>query len=263
MSRKIGFDHDLYIKMQSKHIAERRQEIGGRLYLEMGGKLYDDMHASRVLPGFTPDNKISMLRQLKDEIEILVCVSALDLQRQKRRADLDITYEDDVLRLIDVFREGGFLVENVVMTQLADDNALAFAFKERLERLGLKVARHRIIEGYPSNTKLVLSEDGFGRNDYVEVSRDLIVVTAPGPGSGKLATCLSQVYHDNKRGIEAGYAKFETFPIWNLPLEHPVNLAYQAATADLEDINLIDPYHLAAHGVQVTSYNRDTETSRY
>ena len=260
MSRKIGFDHDLYIKMQSKHIAERRQEIGGRLYLEMGGKLYDDMHASRVLPGFTPDNKISMLRQLKDEIEILVCVSALDLQRQKRRADLDITYEDDVLRLIDVFREGGFLVENVVMTQLADDNALAFAFKERLERLGLKVARHRIIEGYPSNTKLVLSEDGFGRNDYVEVSRDLIVGTAPGPGSGKLATCLSQVYHDNKRGIDAGYAKFETFPIWNLPLEHPVNLAYQAATADLEDINLIDPYHLAAHGVQVTSYNRDTET---
>ncbi|MCI6583573.1 MAG: DUF1846 domain-containing protein [Mobiluncus sp.] len=263
MSQEIGFDRQKYIKMQSEHIAERRRNIAGdngRLYLEMGGKLFDDFHASRVLPGFTPDNKIAMLRELKDEIEILVCLNGKDLQRQKVRADLGITYEDDVLRLIDVFREGGFLVKNVVMTQLEDDNAIALAFMERLERLGLKVARHRTIVGYPSNTKLVLSEDGFGRNDYVELERDLIVVTAPGPGSGKLATCLSQVYHDHKRGINSGYAKFETFPIWNLPLEHPVNLAYEAATADLDDLNLIDPYHLAAYGQQVTSYNRDMET---
>lgn len=263
MSQKIGFDHDLYIKMQSQHIARRRREIAGddgRLYLEMGGKLFDDMHASRVLPGFTPDNKIAMLHHIKDEIEILVCLNAKDLQRQKVRADLGITYEDDVLRLVDVFREGGFLVNNVVMTQFEDDNALAWAFKERLERLGLKVARHRVIPGYPTNTKKILSDEGFGRNDYVEVERDLVVITAPGPGSGKLATALSQVYQDNKRGIKAGYAKFETFPIWNLPLEHPVNLAYEAATVDLDDINLIDPYHLAAYGEQVTSYNRDMET---
>lgn len=263
MVLKIGFDRQKYIKMQSEHIKERREKIAGengRLYLEMGGKLFDDYHASRVLPGFTPDNKIAMLRELKDEIEILVCVSALDLQRQKIRADLGITYEDDVLRLVDVFRENGFLVKNVVMTRLEDDNATAMAFKERLERLGLKVARHRIIPGYPTNTQLVLSDEGLGRNDYVELERDLIVVTAPGPGSGKLATCLSQVYHDNRRGIKARYAKFETFPIWNLPLEHPVNLAYEAATADLDDINLIDPYHLAAYGKQVTSYNRDMET---
>lgn len=263
MPQKIGFDRQKYIKMQSEHIAARRREIAGdqgRLYLEMGGKLFDDYHASRVLPGFTPDNKIAMLRELKNEIEIIVCVCALDLTRQKIRADLGITYEDDVLRLIDVFRESGFLVKNVVMTQLEDDNVPALAFKERLERLGLKVARHRIIPGYPSDTKLVLSEAGFGRNDYVELERNLIVVTAPGPGSGKLATCLSQVYHDHERGINARYAKFETFPIWNLPLEHPVNLAYEAATADLDDINLIDPYHLAAYGQQVTSYNRDMET---
>ncbi len=263
MTNKIGFDRQKYIKMQSEHIAQRRREIAGddgRLYLEMGGKLFDDYHASRVLPGFTPDNKIAMLRELKDEIEILVCVSALDLQRQKIRADLGITYEDDVLRLIDVFRESGFLVKNVVMTRLEDDNVPALAFKERLERLGLKVARHRIIPGYPTDTQLVLSDKGLGRNDYVELERNLIVVTAPGPGSGKLATCLSQVYHDHQRGINARYAKFETFPIWNLPLEHPVNLAYEAATADLDDINLIDPYHLAAYGKQVTSYNRDMET---
>lgn len=263
MPQKIGFDRQKYIKMQSEHIMERRRKIAGdngRLYLEMGGKLFDDYHASRVLPGFTPDNKIAMLRELKDEIEILVCVSALDLQRQKIRADLGITYEDDVLRLIDVFRESGFLVKNVVMTRLEDDNVPALAFKERLERLGLKVARHRIIAGYPTDTQLVLSDNGFGRNEYVEVERNLIVVTAPGPGSGKLATCLSQVYHDHQRGINARYAKFETFPIWNLPLEHPVNLAYEAATADLDDINLIDPYHLAAYGQQVTSYNRDMET---
>lgn len=260
---RLGFDREKYIKMQSEHIAARRQEIAGdsgRLYLEMGGKLYDDMHASRVMPGFTPDNKISMLAEIRDDIEILVCLNAIDLKRQKIRADLGITYEDDVLRLIDIFREGGFLVSHVVMTQFEDDNSIAFAFKERLERLGLKVARHRIIPGYPSNIDVVLSDEGFGKNDYIHITRDLVVVTAPGPGSGKMATCLSQVYHDNKRGIRAGYAKFETFPIWNLPLEHPINLAYEAATADLDDINLIDPYHLAAHGKQVTSYNRDMET---
>ncbi|MDY2941834.1 MAG: DUF1846 domain-containing protein [Varibaculum sp.] len=263
MPHNTGFDRQKYINMQSEHIAQRRREIAGengRLYLEMGGKLFDDFHAARVLPGFTPDNKIAMLRELREEIEILVCLNAKDLQRQKIRADLGITYEDDVLRLIDVFREGGFEVNNVVMTQLEDDNSLAWAFKDRLERLGLRVARHRTIPGYPSNTALVLSDEGFGRNDYVELERNLIVVTAPGPGSGKLATCLSQVYHDHRRGINAGYAKFETFPIWNLPLEHPVNLAYEAATADLDDLNLIDPYHLAAYNKQATSYNRDLET---
>ncbi|MCI7305077.1 MAG: DUF1846 domain-containing protein [Trueperella sp.] len=245
--------------MQSAHIRERREQIGGKLYLEMGGKLFDDNHASRVLPGFTPDNKIVMLEQIKDQIEILVCLNAKDIQRQKKRADLQIPYEEDVLRLVDVFRERGFLVENVVMTQLEAGNRQAHQFSDRLERLGLKVAHHYTIPGYPSNTKLIVSEEGLGRNDYVQTSRDLIVVTAPGPGSGKLATCLSQIYHEFKRGIRAGYAKFETFPIWNVALEHPVNLAYEAATADLEDNNVIDPYHLAAYGKQVTSYNRDVD----
>ncbi len=245
--------------MQSAHIRERREQIGGKLYLEMGGKLFDDNHASRVLPGFTPDNKIVMLEQIKDQIEILVCLNAKDIQRQKKRADLQIPYEEDVLRLVDVFRERGFLVENVVMTQLEAGNRQAHQFSDRLERLGLKVAHHYTIPGYPSNTKLIVSEEGLGRNDYVQTSRDLIVVTAPGPGSGKLATCLSQIYHEFKRGIRAGYAKFETFPIWNVVLEHPVNLAYEAATADLEDNNVIDPYHLAAYGKQVTSYNRDVD----
>ncbi|MHA2790085.1 DUF1846 domain-containing protein [Corynebacterium sp. S7] len=259
MPHAIGFDRERYIEMQSEQINKRREEIGGKLYLEMGGKLFDDMHASRVLPGFTPDNKIAMLERIKDDVEIMVCINAYDLVRQKKRADLGITYEDDVLRLIDVFRERGFLVENVVMTQLEEGNVQAEEFVERLNRLGLKTARHRVIPGYPTDTARIVSEEGFGRNDYVETSRDVIVMTAPGPGSGKLATCLSQVYHEHKRGIAAGYAKFETFPIWNLPLEHPVNLAYEAATADLDDINLIDPYHLAAYDKRVTSYNRDVE----
>lgn len=257
--RRIGFDRAKYIDLQSQHIQERRREIGGKLYLEMGGKLFDDLHASRVLPGFTPDNKIAMLERIKDETEILVCFNAKDLERNKVRADLGITYEDDVLRLVDVFRERGFLVEHVVVTQLEDANHRALAFLEKLERLGLKVARHRVIPGYPHATARIVSEEGFGRNEWSQTTRDLVVVTAPGPGSGKLATCLSQVYHDHQRGIPSSYAKFETFPIWDLPLEHPVNVAYEAATADLDDINLIDPFHLAAHGEQVTSYNRDVE----
>ncbi|WP_281170705.1 DUF1846 domain-containing protein [Brevibacterium album] len=254
-----GFDRERYIALQSEHIRARRREIGGKLYLEMGGKLFDDMHASRVLPGFTPDNKIAMLEQLRDELEIVIAVNARDLQRQKVRADLGITYEEDVLRLVDVFRQHGFLVENVVFTQLESDNHAGLAFRRRLERLGLRTARHRVIPGYPTDTRRVVSEAGFGLNEYVETSRDLVVMTAPGPGSGKLATCLSQIYHDHQRGISSGYAKFETFPVWNLPLEHPVNLAYEAATADLDDINVIDPFHLHAYGKQVTSYNRDVE----
>ncbi|GAA1124610.1 DUF1846 domain-containing protein [Citricoccus alkalitolerans] len=256
---RTGFDRDRYIDLQSRHIEERRQEIGGKLYLEMGGKLFDDHHASRVMPGFTPDNKIAMLERIKDELEILVCLNAKDLERQKVRADLGIPYEEDVLRLIDVFRERGFLVQHVVLTQLEDSNQVAQSFSERLERLGLTVARHRVIPGYPQDTRRIVSEEGFGLNDYSETTRDVVVVTAPGPGSGKLATCLSQVYHDHARGIASGYAKFETFPIWNLTLDHPVNLAYEAATADLDDINLIDPFHLDAYGEQVTSYNRDVE----
>jgi len=256
---RIGLDREKYIELQSRHIQQRREEIGGKLYLEMGGKLFDDHHASRVLPGFTPDNKIAMLERLRDELEILVCLNAKDLERQKVRADLGITYEDDVLRLIDVFRERGFLVENVVLTQLEEKNHIALAFIERLQRLGLTVARHGVIPGYPQDTARIVSEQGFGANEYTITSRDLIVVTAPGPGSGKLATCLSQIYHDHQRGIPSGYAKFETFPIWDLPLEHPVNLAYESATADLDDLNLIDPFHLAAYGTQVTSYNRDVE----
>ncbi|MBP3088238.1 DUF1846 domain-containing protein [Corynebacterium sp. sy017] len=245
--------------MQSQHIQQRREEIGGKLYLEMGGKLFDDLHASRVLPGFSPDNKIAMLDRIKDELEILICLNAKDLQRNKMRADLDISYEDDVLRLIDVFRERGFLVENVVLTQMEEDNHKAAQFRERLIRLGVKVARHRVIEGYPSNIEHIVSEEGLGRNEYAHTTRDLVVVTAPGPGSGKLATCLSQIYHEHRRGINAGYAKFETFPIWNLPLEHPVNLAYEAATVDLADANVIDHFHLSAYGTSSVNYNRDVE----
>ncbi|MGO1885543.1 MAG: DUF1846 domain-containing protein [Citricoccus sp.] len=258
-ARPVGFDRGRYVDLQSRHIAERRQEIGGKLYLEMGGKLFDDHHASRVMPGFTPDNKIAMLERIKDELEILICLNAKDLERQKVRADLGIPYEEDVLRLVDVFRERGFLVQHVVLTQLEDSNQVALAFAERLDRLGLTVARHRVIPGYPQDTHRIVSEEGFGLNEFAETTRDVVVVTAPGPGSGKLATCLSQVYHEHARGTAAGYAKFETFPIWNLPLDHPVNLAYEAATADLDDINLIDPFHLAAYGEQVTSYNRDVE----
>jgi len=255
----LGFDREKYIELQSQHIKERRAEIGGKLYLEMGGKLFDDLHASRVLPGFTPDNKIAMLEQIRDELEILICINAKDLERHKMRADLGISYEDDVLRLVDVFRDRGFLVEHVVITQMEDDNRLAVAFAERLQRLGLKVARHRVIPGYPTNLDLIVSPEGFGRNEYAETTRDLVVVTAPGPGSGKLATCLSQVYHEHRRGVNAGYAKFETFPVWNLPLEHPVNLAYEAATVDLNDANVIDHFHLSAHGEQTVNYNRDVE----
>ena len=259
MTHKIGFDREKYIELQSKHIHARREEIGGKLYLEMGGKLFDDMHASRVLPGFTPDNKIAMLERIKEDVEILICINAKDISRQKVRADLGILYEDDLLRLVDAFRSRGFLVENIVMTQLEEGNSQAEAFIEKAERLGLKVARHRVIPGYPTNTDLIVSEEGFGRNEFAETSRDLVVVTAPGPGSGKLATALSQVYHEHQRGNNAGYAKFETFPIWNLPLEHPVNLAYEAATVDLNDSNIIDHFHLSAHGESTVNYNRDVE----
>lgn len=259
MTQKIGFDREKYIELQSKHIHARREEIGGKLYLEMGGKLFDDMHASRVLPGFTPDNKIAMLERIKEDVEILICINAKDISRQKVRADLGILYEDDLLRLVDVFRSRGFLVENIVMTQLEEGNSQAEAFIDKAERLGLKVARHRVIPGYPTNTDLIVSEEGFGRNEFAETSRDLVVVTAPGPGSGKLATALSQVYHEHQRGNNAGYAKFETFPIWNLPLEHPVNLAYEAATVDLNDSNIIDHFHLSAHGESTVNYNRDVE----
>ncbi|MDN6130925.1 MAG: DUF1846 domain-containing protein, partial [Corynebacterium casei] len=259
MTHAQGFDREKYILLQSEHINNRRAEIGGRLYLEMGGKLFDDMHASRVLPGFTPDNKIAMLQRIKDDVEILVCINAKDVARQKVRADLGILYEDDVLRLIDIFRERGFLVDNVVITQFEDSNEQAVALVERLTRLGLKVSKHRTIPGYPTNTDLIVSEEGLGRNEYAEVSRDLVVVTAPGPGSGKLATALSQVYHELNDGKKAGYAKFETFPVWNLPLEHPVNLAYEAATVDLNDANVIDHFHLKAHGDSAVNYNRDVE----
>ncbi|WP_308806553.1 DUF1846 domain-containing protein [Actinotignum urinale] len=257
-SHAIGFDREKYIQLQSQEIRKRREAINGKLYLEMGGKLFDDYHASRVLPGFTPDNKITMLGELRDELEIVVACNARDL-RAKTRADLGITYEEETLRLIDVFREAGFFVNNVVLTQWEDDNENAKDFRRRLKRLGMKVSRHRRINGYPSNTSLIMSEAGFGKNDYVETERNLIIVTAPGPGSGKLATCLSQLYQDHQRGLESNYAKFETFPVWNLPLDHPVNLAYEAATADLDDVNMIDPFHLVAYGIQTVNYNRDVE----
>lgn len=256
---KIGFDREKYILLQSQHIAARRDAIGGKLYLEMGGKLFDDFHAARVLPGFTPDNKIAMLEQLRDEIEILIAVNTMDLERQKIRADLGISYADDVLRLVDVFRERGFLVENVVLTRADCDPRIATEFRERLTKLGLKVSFHYSIDGYPTDVQRIVSDAGFGRNEYAETSRNLIIVTAPGPGSGKLATALSQVYHEHQRGVNAGYAKFETFPIWNLPLDHPVNIAYEAATADLDDVNLIDPFHLEVYGKKCVNYNRDVE----
>ena len=255
----VGFDRKRYIALQSEHIRERQRRIGGRLYLEMGGKLFDDMHAARVLPGFDPDTKIAMLEELRDELEIVIAVNAHDLQRHKVRADLGITYEEEVLRLVDAFRSRGFVVENVVLTQLDDDDQSGHGFRNRLERLGLRTVRHRTIPGYPTDVARIVGEEGFGRNEAFEPTRDLIVLTAPGPGSGKLATCLSQIYHDHGRGISSGYAKFETFPVWDLPLEHPVNLAYEAATADLDDLNVIDPFHLRAYGEQATSYNRDVE----
>ena len=256
---RIGFDRDKYLHMQSERIAERRTQFGGRLYLEFGGKLIDDMHASRVLPGFTPDNKIVMLAELADEVEIVMAVNAKHLARNKVRADLGIPYEDDLLRHIDAFRSYGLYVGSVVVTQWTDDNRQAQDFKRKLEALGITVYRHFPIPGYPGDVARIVSAEGYGRNEYIETKRDLVVVTAPGPGSGKMATCLSQIYHDHQRGISSGYAKFETFPIWNLPLDHPVNIAYEAATADLDDVNMIDPFHLAAHGVQTVNYNRDVE----
>lgn len=254
----LGFDNNKYLQMQSEHIRERIAKFGGKLYLEFGGKLYDDHHASRVLPGFEPDSKLQMLLQLKDQVEMVIAINAADIEKNKIRGDLGITYDRDVIRLIGIFRDFGLYVSSVVLTRYSGQ-ALAKAFQERLEGMGIRVYHHFAIEGYPSNTAHVVSEDGFGLNEYIETSRELVVVTAPGPGSGKLATCLSQVYHENKRGIKAGYAKFETFPIWNVPLNHPVNLAYEAATADLNDVNMIDPFHLDAYGITTVNYNRDVE----
>ena len=254
----IAFDNDKYLQTQSEHIRQRIGQFGGKLYLEFGGKLYDDNHASRVLPGFQPDSKLKMLIQLKDQVEMVIAINAADIEKNKVRGDLGITYDRDVIRLIDVFRDFGLYVSSVVLTRF-NEQAAAKAFQSRLEGMGVKVYHHYAIEGYPSNTSYVVSDDGFGRNEYIETSRELVVVTAPGPGSGKLATCLSQLYHEHKRGMKAGYAKFETFPVWNLPLNHPVNLAYEAATADLSDVNMIDPFHLDAYGVTTVNYNRDVE----
>ena len=255
---KIGFDNDKYVQLQSQHIRERIAKFGGKLYLEFGGKLFDDFHASRVLPGFKPDSKLKMLLNLKEQAEIVVVISAESLEKKKVRGDLGITYDLDVLRLIDAFRSVELFVGSVVLTQYREQT-LAKQFEEKLTSLGIKVYRHYPIEGYPYDVSRIVSDDGYGVNDYIETSRSLIVVTAPGPGSGKMATCLSQLYHDHKRGIKAGYAKFETFPIWNIPLKHPVNMAYEAATADLNDVNMIDPFHLEAYGVTTVNYNRDVE----
>ena len=253
-----GFDNQKYLTMQSQHIQERIAQFGGKLYLEFGGKLFDDFHASRVLPGFEPDSKIRMLAQMKDKAEIILVINAADIEKNKVRGDLGITYDSDVLRLIDAFRGMDLYVGSVVVTQYAGQQA-ADLFQKRLESLGVRVYRHYPIAGYPHNIAQIVSDDGFGKNDYVETTRPLVVITAPGPGSGKMATCLSQLYHEHKRGIVAGYAKFETFPIWNLPLKHPVNLAYEAATADLDDVNMIDPFHLEAYGKTAVNYNRDVE----
>lgn len=256
--KKIGFDNDKYIATQSAHIKERIAHFGGKLYLEFGGKLFDDYHASRVLPGFAPDSKVRMLCQMKDDAEIVIVISAGDIEKNKVRSDLGITYDVDVLRLIDAFRGIGLYVGSVVITQYAGQ-AAADAFKKRLTALGMPVYMHYPIAGYPGNVPLIVSDEGYGRNEYIETTRPLVVITAPGPGSGKMATCLSQLYHEHKRGVTAGYAKFETFPIWNLPLKHPVNLAYEAATADLNDVNMIDPFHLETYGVTTVNYNRDVE----
>ena len=253
-----GFDNDKYLQMQSQHILERINKFGGKLYLEFGGKLFDDYHAARVLPGFAPDSKIRMLEKLKDRAEIIITINAGDIEKNKVRGDIGITYDLDVLRLIDAFRGFGLFVGSVVLTRYTGQPS-ADAFKNKLENLGIPVYKHYSIEGYPSNLKLIVSENGYGKNEYIKTSRELVVVTAPGPGSGKLATCLSQLYHEHKRGVQAGYAKFETFPIWNIPLKHPVNLAYEAATADLNDVNMIDPFHLEAYGETCVNYNRDVE----
>ena len=256
--RKVGFDSQKYIRLQSERIRERISQFGGKLYLEFGGKLFDDYHASRVLPGFEPDNKIKMLLELRDQAEIVIAICAGDIEKNKRRGDLGITYDADVMRLIDIFRGFGLYVGSIVITQYADQPAAA-VFEKRMTALGLRVYRHYPIPNYPADLRLVVSDEGYGRNDYIETTRQLIIVTAPGPGSGKMATCLSQLYHEHKRGVKAGYAKFETFPIWNLPLKHPVNLAYEAATADLADVNMIDPFHLEAYGETTVNYNRDIE----
>ncbi len=255
---KIGFDNEKYLKMQSEHIRDRINHFDNKLYLEFGGKLFDDYHAARVLPGFEPDSKLKLLMQLSDQAEIVIVISAGDIEKNKVRGDLGITYDTDVLRLMDSFKEKGLFVGSVVITQYAGQNS-ANLFKTRLEKLGIKVYTHYSIEGYPSNIPLIVSDEGYGKNDYIETSRPLVIITAPGPGSGKMATCLSQLYHEHKRGIHAGYAKFETFPIWNIPLKHPVNLAYEAATADLNDVNMIDPFHLDAYGITTVNYNRDVE----
>ena len=255
---KIGFDNNKYLTMQSEHIKERIGQFGQKLYLEFGGKLFDDYHASRVLPGFEPDSKLRMLMQLADQAEIVIAINAADIEKNKIRHDLGITYDVDVLRLIQSFTDRGLYVGSVVITQYSGQKS-ADIFKSKLEHMGIRVYRHYIIDGYPSNVPLIVSDEGYGRNDYIETVRPLVIITAPGPGSGKMATCLSQLYHENKRGIKAGYAKFETFPIWNIPLKHPVNLAYEAATADLNDVNMIDPFHLEAYGVTTVNYNRDVE----
>ncbi|MBE6675176.1 MAG: DUF1846 domain-containing protein [Ruminococcaceae bacterium] len=255
---KIGFDNNKYLKLQSEKIKERIAKFGGKLYLEFGGKLFDDFHASRVLPGFAPDSKIRMLTELKDQAEIIIAVNSADIEKNKVRGDLGITYDLDVLRLIDAFRGFGLYVGSVVLTRYASTQSVE-VFKNKLEKLGIRVYKHYDIKNYPYDIDYIVSDEGYGKNDYIETERSLVVVTAPGPGSGKMATCLSQIYHEYKRGIKAGYAKFETFPIWNIPLSHPVNVAYEAATADLNDINMIDPFHLEAYGTTAVNYNRDVE----
>lgn len=255
---KHGFDNDKYLRIQSEHIKERIAQFGNKLYLELGGKLFDDHHASRVLPGFQPDSKLRMFSKIKDHIEIVIVISARDIEKNKVRNDLGITYDMDVLRLRDEFMGRGFMVGSVVVTHFNGQSS-AVAFRSKLERLGIRTYVHYTIDGYPTNVSLIDSDDGFGRNDYVETTRPLVIVTAPGPGSGKMAVCLSQLYNEHKRGVEAGYAKFETFPVWNLPLKHPVNIAYEAATADLNDVNMIDPFHLEAYGKTAINYNRDIE----
>ncbi|MBQ5758441.1 MAG: DUF1846 family protein, partial [Clostridia bacterium] len=253
--RRIGFDNKKYVQMQSANIRSRISQFNDKLYLEFGGKLFDDYHASRVLPGFLPDSKVNMLRQLKDDAEIIIAIYAGDIEKSKIRNDLDIAYDNEVLRLIDAFRSKGLYVSSVVITRY-NGEAAADAYANRLKSLGISVYKHYPIPGYPNNIPLIVSDDGFGKNDYIKTTRPLVVVTAPGPGSGKLAVCLSQLYHEAKHGIQAGYAKFETFPIWNIPLKHPVNLAYEAATTDLDDVNMIDPFHLEAYGVTTVNYNR-------
>ncbi len=255
---KLGFDNDKYLSMQSEHIRERINKFGDKLYLEFGGKLFDDYHASRVLPGFEADSKLRMLMQLSNQAELVIVISANDIEKNKIGSDIGITYDLDVLRLIQSYRAKNLYVGSVVITHY-DAQKSADKFKSKLESLGIKVYRHYLIDGYPSNINLILSSEGFGKNDYIQTQRPLVIVTAPGPGSGKMATCLSQLYHEHKLGIKAGYAKFETFPIWNLPLKHPVNIAYEAATADLNDVNMIDPFHLEAYNITATNYNRDVE----